>query len=119
MKIAVLSDIHGNYLALQECLKHAKSQKVDRFLFLGDYLGEFPYPQNTMKILYDLQQNESCTFIRGNKEDYWLNRRKDIHCEWKNGNHSIAAMINNYENLTEKDLDFFESLPISASIGKE
>lgn len=48
MRIAVLSDIHGNHIALNECLKHAKGQNVDRYVFLGDYLGEFPYQQKTM-----------------------------------------------------------------------
>ena len=51
MKIAILSDIHGNYIALQKCLDHALSQKVDSYIFLGDYLGEFPYPQKTLEIL--------------------------------------------------------------------
>ena len=116
MKIAVMSDIHGNYIALQRCLAHALEQNVDAYIFLGDYLGEFPYPQRTLEILYELRQNASCIFIRGNKEDYWLNRRKDQNCDWKNGNRSVMAMIYNYDNLNAKDLDFFEMLPISQSI---
>lgn len=116
MKIAVLSDIHGNYVALQKCLEHAEKNNIDTYIFLGDYLGEFPYPQRTMKILYDIKRRHSCLFIRGNKEDYWINRRKETDCEWKDGNHSVGAMINNYENLTPMDLDFFESLPICKSV---
>ena len=108
MKLAILSDIHGNYIALQSCLKHAWEQQVDAYLFLGDYLGEFPYPKKTLEILYELRSNYSCFFIRGNKEDYWINRRKDVRCDWKNGNHSIMAMLYNYENLTSADIDFFE-----------
>ncbi len=113
MKIVILSDIHGNYKALQKCLDHAFRQNVDSYIFLGDYLGEFPYPQKTLQILYDMRNNYSCFFLRGNKEDYWINRRKNINCDWKNGNHSIMAMLNNYENLQSEDIDFFESLPIS------
>lgn len=116
MKLAILSDIHGNYIALQRCLKHALAQQVDAYIFLGDYLGEFPYPQKTLKILYELRSNYSCFFIRGNKEDYWSNCRKNVKCDWKNGNHSIMAMLYNYENLTATDIDFFESLPISQRI---
>ena len=116
MKIAVLSDIHGNYKALQKCLEHAKTYNVDTYFFLGDYLGEFPYPQKTMEILYDMREKYQCFFIRGNKEDYWINRRKEINCDWKNGNHSIGAMIYCYENLTSKDIDFFETLPICESV---
>lgn len=76
--------------------------------FLGDYLGEFPYPQRTLEILYELKQNASCIFIRGNKEDYWLNRRKDQNCDWKSGNRSVMAMIYNYNSLNAKDLDFLK-----------
>lgn len=31
MKIAVLSDIHGNYIALQKCLEHAEAQNINVF----------------------------------------------------------------------------------------
>lgn len=116
MKLAIISDIHGNYIALQRCLKHTLEQHVDAYIFLGDYLGEFPYPQKTLEILYELRSKYSCFFIRGNKEDYWINRRKDVKCDWKNGNHSIMAMLYNYENLTSADIDFFESLPIRQRI---
>lgn len=116
MKIAVLSDIHGNYKALQKCLEHAKSQNIDTYFFLGDYVAEFPYPQKTMEILYDMRVKYQCYFIRGNKEDYWINRRKDVNCDWKNGNRSIGAMNYCYDNLTSRDIDFFETLPICESI---
>lgn len=119
MKIAILSDIHGNYIALQSCIEHAFAQGVDAFAFLGDYLGEFPSTQKTLEILYELKSKRKCYFIRGNKEDYWINRRNDVNCDWKNGNHSIMAMISNYENLKPSDIDFFESLPISISLGFE
>lgn len=56
MRVAVFSDIHGNYHAFKECIKIALNRKVDGFIFLGDYLGEFPYPQRTMKLIYDLSR---------------------------------------------------------------
>lgn len=113
LKIAVITDIHGNYLALEKCLKDAKERKVNRFIFLGDYTGEFAYPQKTMEMLYELRDEYDCSFLRGNKEDYYLNRKRDIDCDWKDGNHGVGAIKYNYENLTQKDLEFFESLPIS------
>ncbi len=51
MKIAVLSDIHGNYIALRECIKYAVEKGIETFVFLGDYVGELAYPQKTMEIL--------------------------------------------------------------------
>lgn len=35
MRIAVLSDIHGNHIALNECLKHAKDRMLTGMCFLG------------------------------------------------------------------------------------
>lgn len=111
MKIAVFSDIHANYIAFEACLDHARSQGINTFLFLGDYSGEFPYPQKTMEMLYSLKEKYTCYFIRGNKEDYWLNRKYDNNCEWKEGNVTVGALLYSYSHQTDKDLDFFETLP--------
>ena len=75
MNIAVLSDIHGNYVALQAVIDYAINQGADTFVFLGDYVGELAYPQKTMEMLYSLREKYKCFFIRGNKEDYWLKYR--------------------------------------------
>jgi diadenosine tetraphosphatase ApaH/serine/threonine PP2A family protein phosphatase len=39
MRIALLSDIHGNREALAACLEHARRTDVSRLVFLGDYVG--------------------------------------------------------------------------------
>ncbi len=39
MRIALLSDIHGNREAFAACLDHAGRSKIDRYVFLGDYVG--------------------------------------------------------------------------------
>ncbi len=39
MRIALLSDIHGNREAFDACLAHAARQRVDRYAFLGDLVG--------------------------------------------------------------------------------
>ena len=110
MKIAVFSDIHANHTAFETCLDYALSQHIHTFIFLGDYSGEFPYPQKTMELLYSLKEKYTCFFIRGNKEDYWLNRKYDNHCEWKEGNLTVGALLYSYVHQTDKDLDFFENL---------
>lgn len=116
MELAVLSDIHGNYEAFQRCVEYVLERDIDTFLFLGDYLGELPYPQKTMEILYSLNEKYKCFFIRGNKEDYWISRRYDDDCVWKNGNSTVGAMKYCYANQTEKDIEFFKNLPICQEI---
>lgn len=109
LKIAVLSDIHGNYVALQKCLDYAANNGVDTFIFLGDYLGELPYPQKTMNILYSIKEKNTCFFIKGNKEDYWLNYEKDPN-GWKEYDSTTGCLYYTYQNLKQKDIQFFKSL---------
>lgn len=113
MKIAVLADIHGNYIALRECVCYARSQGVDAFIFLGDYIGELAYPERTMQILYQLAGEQKCYFIKGNKEEYWLNYKKNGESGWNKGDSTTGSLLYTYRHLTESDLEFFQNLKIS------
>ena len=110
MRLAVLSDIHGNYIALQKCMSYIETQGIDTLILLGDYIGELAYPQSTMELLYQLQERYHCIFIRGNKEEYWLDyRTKGVH--WaQNCESTIGILRYAYENLTDRDLNFFEGM---------
>ena len=109
-QIAVLADIHGNYIALQKCVEHVLERGIDTFLFLGDYVGELAYPQRTMKILYELQEKYHCYFVRGNKENYWISYRRNGEQGWKEIDSTTGSMVYTYQNLSKKDIDFFEGL---------
>ena len=39
MRIALLTDIHGNREAFTACLDHAAQNGIDRYVFLGDFAG--------------------------------------------------------------------------------
>ncbi|HWN49205.1 MAG TPA: metallophosphoesterase [Xanthobacteraceae bacterium] len=39
MRIALFADIHGNREAFTACLDHASRSRIDRHVFLGDYVG--------------------------------------------------------------------------------
>lgn len=45
MRIAVISDIHGNHIALEECLRHLETQKIDRHVF------GFPQKEKSVKMI--------------------------------------------------------------------
>lgn len=116
MDIAVFSDIHGNYVVFQSCLEYALERNIDTFILLGDYLGELPYPQKTMELIYGLNKKYTCYFIRGNKEDYWINHRNNNDSYWKEGTSSTGTLHYCYQNLKEEDIDFFSNLAISSEI---
>lgn len=118
MKIAVIGDIHSNHIALETCIRHALDKNADEFLFLGDYISDCPYPQKTMKIIYEMKKKYQCVFIRGNREDYMLNHRKQPRDNWTYCSAS-GNLLYTYENLSEKDLDFYEKLNIHGIYQKE
>lgn len=111
MKIAVFADIHGNHLALERCLEHALSAGAERFFLLGDYLGELAYPRRTMELLYRLNAGAPCVFIRGNKEEYWLEHRATGSPAWRSGDSVTGALWYVYQTLQPRDLAFFEQMP--------
>ena len=66
--LAVLYDIHGNLVALEEVLKDADAAGADAFLLGGDFASWSPWPLETIERLRALPQT---TWIRGNGER-WL-----------------------------------------------
>lgn len=73
MIYALISDVHGNLDALQAVLDDARGAGVSHFFLLGDYVADFPYPNEVVEAILGLH---SATVVRGNKEDY-LTRLRD------------------------------------------
>ncbi len=119
MKIAVLADIHSNSVALKQCVDYALAQGADTFFFLGDYVGELAYPRRTMEVLYSLNNDYKCYFIRGNKEEYWLKYRDGWDVVWRAGSSTTGTMFYDYSNLRERDLDFFAGMPHTCTVSME
>jgi len=110
MKVAVLSDIHGNHIALKKCIEEIECRNIKALIFLGDYVGELAYPQKTMAYIRELMQEYECYFVRGNKEDYWIEREQNECVEWREGDSTTGALWYTYSNLKEEDIAFFKSL---------
>jgi predicted phosphodiesterase len=66
--LAVLYDIHGNLVALEEVLKDAESAGADAYLLGGDFGAGSPWALETVERLRALPNS---TWIRGNGER-WL-----------------------------------------------
>jgi predicted phosphodiesterase len=66
--LAVLYDIHGNLVALEEVLKDAEAAGADGYLLGGDFASWSPWPGETIERLRGLPNT---TWIRGNGER-WL-----------------------------------------------
>ena len=65
MKIAILSDIHGNFLSLKAVIKEIKIKKINKIICLGDYINYYYEPDKCIDLLKSI--NAKC--IKGNHEN--------------------------------------------------
>jgi putative phosphoesterase len=65
MKLAILSDIHGNVLALEAVIADAKAQGITGFVNLGDIFYGPLWPRETFDLLERL---EVVATVRGNQD---------------------------------------------------
>ena len=64
MKLALISDIHGNLQALEAVLKEIEKQVVDEIIFLGDLATIGPQPKEVIEKIRSLD----CPCITGNHD---------------------------------------------------
>ena len=113
-RIALISDIHGNYKALEAFLQYIAGHPVEGIICLGDYVTDSPYPERTMALLYGMRRRYECWMLRGNREDYLLNN-KDNREGWKPSS-ANGTLFYTLQRMTETDLDFFASLPTEGEL---
>lgn len=68
MRIAIISDIHGNAVALETVLNALTAQKIDNILCLGDVASGGPQPQGVLERLQQL----GCPVVMGNTDEWLL-----------------------------------------------
>jgi len=74
MKIAVISDIHGNFPALETVSDHIEMWKPDIVLVAGDIVNRGPRSIDCLLFLEKKQRENGWKIIRGNHEDYVISR---------------------------------------------
>jgi putative phosphoesterase len=66
MKLAFISDIHGNRIALEAVLKDVKEKGVDQIIILGDLCFRGPEPKKSLDIVREL----NAQVIKGNADEW-------------------------------------------------
>ncbi len=95
MKIAIISDIHGNLEALRATIQDIQKRNVDKIICLGDIIAKGIHSKECIKII-----KEKCTtVIQGNCDEYFSK-------EYKN--------FNQFDEQEQKRIKWNQSL-----IGKE
>jgi putative phosphoesterase len=112
MKVAILSDIHGNSYALEAVLNKAQREGVEKLLVLGDIVGYYYHPD----IILNLLNKWDFNIIKGNHESILKNLIKDntlagkIKTKYGSG-HKLAL-----DKLTDTQIEFLINLPEKLSV---
>jgi putative phosphoesterase len=72
MRIAVISDLHGNSVALDHCLDEIQSSQVDQIICLGDVATLGPDPVGVVERIQSL----GCINILGNHDEFMIDLKK-------------------------------------------
>lgn len=103
MRIAFISDIHGNYTALQAVLADIKLQNIDQIVCLGDTVSLGPQPKEVLNTLREL----NCTIIKGNHD--WAILDPEEAAKFEITEHLVPDLYWCREQLTLTDLNFIDS----------
>lgn len=104
MKVAVLSDIHGNLEALKATLNDIKKRNVDKVICLGDIIARGHHPRQCINIVRaecDVVLRGNCDRFFSSTFDSFSSEIQEKRIRW------IQSM------LSKEDVKYLSSLPFS------
>ncbi|MBO0781422.1 MAG: metallophosphoesterase family protein [Ktedonobacteraceae bacterium] len=99
MRVGLIADIHGNFIALESVLRELKREQVDRIICLGDVAAIGPQPREVIECLREL----NCPVVLGNTDDWYLQPLPEGDDELR----EIAQW--GLQQFTTADLDYLRS----------
>jgi putative phosphoesterase len=103
MRIAFISDIHGNFTAFQAVLADIKSQSIDQIVSLGDVVTLGPQPVEVLNTLRKL----NCVYIKGNHDAAVMDPEKAA--QYQITDHLVPDLDWCRSKLSPDDLKFIDS----------
>ena len=115
MKIAVISDIHGNMQALEAVLYDINKENCEKIFCLGDLAMAGPQPCQTVDKIIELNKKENFYLIAGNTDKMLASdEHEKIYQNLKNKNEIMAnAYLDDLKLLKRHQIEFLKSLPIT------
>jgi putative phosphoesterase len=111
MRIAVISDMHGNGYGFEVALNDLQTIGVDRIVCLGDAIQGGPQPAETVRRLRGL----NCPVVMGNA-DYWMLTGEDSGAEGPPSDKLLAVREWSLSILSEADKTFISSFQPTVEI---
>ena len=120
MKIAVISDIHGNMEAIKAVFEDIENQGYERIFVLGDYAMAGPEPNKAIDYFIEKLSNDKFSMIQGNTDYMIANFSEEIFNNIKNNAPVMAeALRNDVELLSNVQKSFLKNLPAQLEIELE
>ena len=117
MKIAIISDIHGNIDALESVLKDIEKEKCSRIYCLGDIAMAGPEPKETISKIHALLQSKDFYIIQGNTDKMLSVFSFDTFNAITETNAVMgSAYMADSKLLDDKEKEFLANLPVTKEI---
>lgn len=103
MKIAIISDVHGNLEALKATLEDIKKRNIEKVYCLGDTIAKGVHPKECLNLI-----KKNCEVVlQGNTDEYFskehnLEEKEEVEAKRIKWNQSM---------LTKEDKDYLQRLP--------
>lgn len=111
MKIAVISDIHGNIEALDSVINDIQKEKCEKIYCLGDLALAGPEPSLTIKKIKSLLDEHDFTVIQGNTDERLSRFSQEFYDVVSKVNAPMAnAYLADIEELSDEDKEFLCNL---------
>ena len=104
MRLAVLSDIHGNLTALKRCFELIDHSNIDGLVFCGDYISDIPQSKEVLEYIKIKSKQYKTWIVRGNREDYLIDYHESPEKKWTMESNNAAILVA-YQSLTEDDIN--------------
>lgn len=111
MKIALMSDIHGNAVALEAVLKDIRRQGAERIAILGDICFRGPEPKRALEMVQTLVHEHNALVIKGNVDEWTVRsvRPGEVPEQLLEGFEQEREWC--VSRLSKEDLDWLQALP--------
>jgi predicted phosphodiesterase len=106
MRVAIISDIHGNLPALEATLKEVDDLKADVLYCLGDTVGYGPFPNECLDIV-----RERCSIVLKGNHDSGLIGETSLD---DFNQHGLKAILWSQPRVRKDNWDYIRTLPFSA-----
>ena len=120
MKIAVISDIHGNMEALNAVLEDIKTRECEKIFVLGDYAMAGPEPSAVIEFFMDKQNDENYSMIQGNTDLMITDYSDELFAVVKEKAPIMAeALKYDVRLVSDEEKSFLKQLPVHVEVDIE